>query len=56
MQTKQRLSVPSLDQVKKELAAANAEVRFLRRLAKLAREREEAEHLRAQAAREGGEQ
>ena len=47
--------LPAAD-VRKRLVAANAEVRYLRRLLTLARERDEAERLRREAKSEGGRQ
>ena len=41
--------IPPAADVRKRLVAANAEVRYLRRLLKLARERDEAERLRREA-------
>ena len=46
--------IPPAADVRKRLVAANAEVRYLRRLLKLARERDEAERLRREAKAEGG--
>ena len=46
--------IPPAPIVKKRLAAATAETRYLRRLLKLARERDEAERLRREAKAEGG--
>ncbi len=49
--SKQRLtkSVPPVDQVRRELTAATAEVRFLRKMLKLAKDAEQAKSLREQA-------
>jgi hypothetical protein len=47
--TDQTESIPRAPVVKKRLAAATAQTRYLRRLLKLAKERDEAERLRAEA-------
>ena len=47
------INIPPTVEIRKKLAAAKAETRYLRRLLPIAKEREEAERLRSEADRAG---